>query len=118
MALGKMVNRSKEEILDHTARIVAGTINPEKMQLTVEEVDVEGFIKYFKEALSQLFYRKEAVYIAIGPAVNTDFSGVYSHDMQFILENIEEKMGTKFYFYHGVALWVCQNDLYAVWLPH
>ena len=118
MAIGKMIKRSREEILDQTARIVAGTINPEKMNQHPDEVDVEHFIEHFKEALSQLLYNKEAVYLAIGLAVNTDFSGIYSHDMQFILESIEKEMDTKFYFYHGIVLWVCKNDLYAVWLPH
>lgn len=118
MAKGVLQNRSQEEILDQTARIVAGTINPEKMGLAPEQVDVENFIKYFKEMVTQLLYRKSALYLAIGHAVNTDSSGVYSYDMQFILNYIEEKMHTKFYFYHGIILWVCKNDLYAVHLPH
>ena len=118
MANGVLQNRSEEEILDQTARIVAGTINPEKMGISAEDVDVENFIKYFKEYLSHLLTYTDAAFIAIGPYVNTDCSGVYSNAMQTILNGIESKMQTKFYFYHGVALWVCKNDLYAVWLPH
>ena len=118
MVKGALQNRSEEEILDQAARIVAGTINAEKMGLTPEEVDVENFIKYFKEFLSRLLSYTDAAFIAIGKYVNTDSSGVYSDAMQTILNAIESKMQTKFYFYHGVAIWVCKNDLYAVWLPH
>lgn len=118
MANGAHINRSEEEILDQTARLVAGTINAEKMGLTPEEVDVENFIMHFKQLLSHLLSLQDAVHLAIGTAVNGDFSGVYSYGMQYILDCIEEKMQTRFYFYHGIALWVCKNDLYAVWLPH
>lgn len=118
MANRALTNRSEEEILDQAARLVAGTINAEKMGLKPEEVDVENFIKYFKESLSQVLSQKDAVLLAIGKYVNTDSYGVYSDAIQFILNCIEEKMHTKFYFYHGIALWVCKNDLYAVWLPH
>ena len=111
-------NRSEEEILDQAARLVAGTINPDKMGLVPEEVDIENFIKFFKEYLSLVLSQKDAVLLAIGEYVNTDSYGVYSDAIQFILDCIEEKMHTRFYFYHGIALWVCKNDLYAVWLPH
>ena len=111
-------NRSEEEILDQAARLVAGTINAEKMGLTPEEVDVENFIKYFKESLSQVLSYKDYVLLAIGPFVNTESSNVYSDAIQFILNSIEEKMHTKFYFYYGILIWLCKNDLYAVWLPH
>jgi len=115
---GAHTNRSQEEVLDQAARIVAETINANAMGITPEQVDVEHFIQYFKEAATQMLYSKEALYIAIGPYTNTDFSGVYSYDMQEILESIQYHMHTKFYFYYGVALWLCKNDLYAVWLPH
>lgn len=118
MANGTLLNRSEEEILDRAARLVAGTINAEKMGVAPEEVDVENFIKNFKELLSHLLSLQDAVHLAIGTAVNGDFSGVYSYGMQYILDCIEEKMQTQFYFYHGISLWVCKNDLYAVWLPH
>ena len=118
MANRAMQNRSEEEVLDQAARLVAGTINAEKMGIADEEVDVDNFIKYFKEFLAHLLSLQDAVHIAIGTAVNGDFSGVYSHGMFYILDRIEEKMQTKFYFYHGISLWVCKNDLYAVWLPH
>lgn len=109
--------RSEEEILDTAARLVAGTINAEKMGITPEEVDLENFIKYFKEYLSQLFSHNEAILLAIGTYVNTDKTGVYSRAMQFILNGIEQEMHTKFYFYHGTLIWACKNDLYAVYLP-
>ena len=118
MANGALQNRSEEEILDQAARLVAGTINAEKMCIAPEEVNVEIFIKYFKESLSHLLSLQNAVHLAIGTAVNGDFSGVYSYGMQYILDCIEEKMQTRFYFYHGISLWVCKNDLFAVWLPH
>ena len=117
MARRASKNRSEEEILYQAARLVAGTINAEKMGIAPEEVDVENFIKYFKEMLSQVFTCNDAVLLAIGTYVNTDSSGVYSNAMQFILNGIEEKMHTKFYFYHGILIWACKNDLYAVWLP-
>lgn len=118
MANGALTNRPQEEILDQAARLVAGTINAEKMGLKPEEVDVDNFIKYFKEFLSHLLSLQDAVHLAIGTAVNGDFSGVYSYGMIYILDRIRDEMQTQFYFYHGISLWVCKNDLYAVWLPH
>lgn len=118
MANVTQIKRSYEEILDQTARIIAGTINVEKMGIAPEEVDVENFIKYFKQYLSHLLSLQEAVHLAIGTAVNGDFCGVYSYGMQYILDHIEEEMHIQFHFYHGVALWICKNELYAVWLPH
>ena len=110
--------RSEEEILDQAARLVSGTINAEKMGIADDEVDVENFIMYFKEFLAQALSINDSVLLAIGPFVNTDSFGVYSDALLFILNGIEEKMQTKFYFYNGISLWVCKNDLYAVWLPH
>lgn len=110
-------NRSKEEVLDQTARIVAGTINPEEMGLTPDKVDIETFIKLFKESLSHLLSYMDSVYIAIGTYVNTDSSAIYSDAMQIILDEIEYKMNIKFYFYSGVILWICKNNFCAAWLP-
>ena len=118
MANRALKKRSEEEILDQAARLVAGTINAEKMGIADDEVDIENFIKFFKEFLSVTLSINDAVLLAIGKFVNTDSYGVYSDAMLFILNGIEEKMQTKFYFYHGISLWVCKNDLYAVWLPH
>ena len=118
MANRALQNRSEEEILDQAARLVAATINAEKMGIAPEDVDVENFIKHFKELLSLVLSYNDAVLLAIGTFVNTDSLGVYSDAIQFILNGIEEKMQTKFYFYHGISLWVCKNDLYAVWMPH
>ena len=111
------VQHSLEEVLDKAARLFAGIINAEKMGISPENVDVEGFINCFKEALSELLYHKDAVLLTIGEHVNGDFSGVYSHGMQFILKRIESQMQTKFYFYHGISIWVCKDQLYTVWLP-
>lgn len=118
MANGRHITRSEEEILDQAARLVAGTINPEAMGLTPDEVDVELFIRTFKEIVRQMLNYKEALYLAIGTYVNADSSGVYSLDMQDILRGIESRTYIDFHFYHGIALWLCKNDLYAVWLPH
>ena len=118
MANRALKNRSEEEIIDQAARLVAGTINAEKMGIAPEEVDIENFIKYFKELLSQVLSYNEPVLLAIGKFVNTDSCGIYSNAIQFILNGIEQRMQTKFYFYHGISLWVCKNDLFAVWLPH
>ena len=118
MAIKERIKRSKEEIIDQTARLVACTLNPEKMGLTPEQVDFENFVTHFKEALTQLFETKKQIYLAIGSAINTDCSGVYSNDMHFILDGIEKIMNTKFYFYFGIAVWVCEDDIYSVWLPH
>lgn len=109
--------RSKEEILDQSARIVASTINPEKMGLKPDEIDVEAFIKFFKESLSHLLSNTDTVYIAIGTYVNTDSSAFYSDAMQIILDEIESNMNTKFYFYPGIILWLCKYELHAAWLP-
>lgn len=114
---GTRLKRSKEEILDQSARIIAGTIDPEKMGLTPEEVDVENFIKNFKVSLSRLLLNSDTVYLAIGTYLNTDSSGIYSNSLQEILHYIETEMKTKFYFHHGIALWISKNDLFAVWLP-
>lgn len=109
--------RSEEEILDQAARIVAGTINPKEMGLKSDEVDVESFVALFKESLSHLLSSMDTVYIAIGTYVNTDSSAFYSDAMQIILDEIESKMNTKFYFYPGIIIWLCKNELHAAWLP-
>lgn len=114
---GTNKKRSREEILDQSALIIAGAINSEKMGLMPEEVDIENFIKYFKIFLSRLLSKNNTVYLAIGTYLNTDSSAIRSNDMQTILNAIESEIQTKFHFYSGIALWICENDLYAVWLP-
>lgn len=117
MAHKERVKRTTDEILENAARLVAGTINPEAMGIAVEEVDVENFVKYFKEAATQLLYRKETLLVAIGRYAHTDNSGIYSIDMNYILNHIERNMHTKFYFFHGISLWFSKEDIIAHWLP-
>jgi len=111
------VKRTTDEILENAARLVAGTINPEAMGITVEEVDVENFVKSFKEAATQLLYHKGTLLVAIGRYAHTDNSGIYSIDMNYILQHIERNMHTKFYFFHGISLWFSKEDIIAHWLP-
>ena len=112
------VPRSQEEVMTQAAQLVAGTINPREMGLTPEEVDVEQFISHFKEKAAELLENQEAIYIAIGPFVNTYNPGIYSNDIRIILDSIEEKMQTKFYFYYGILIALGKNHLFANWLPH
>lgn len=118
VAKSKTVRRSQEEVMTQAAQLVAGTINPIKMGLTPEEIDVEQFISHFKEKVSEMLENQEAIYIAIGPFVNTYNPGIYSNDIRIILNSIEEKMQIKFEFHYGILLSLCKNDLFANWLPH
>ena len=117
MAQKQKCKLSKQEVLNQAAWFVACLINPEKMGLEAEQVDLDNFIKYFEEFLSQLLDCKNTIYLAIGSHFNTDSSGNYSNDMQFILDNIEKNMDIKFHFYPEAALWVCKDELYSVWSP-
>lgn len=118
MAQKRRPNRSPEEILTQSAQLVAGTINPYEMGLVPEQVDIENFIKFFKEKAEEMLKNKDALLVSIGPAINTDNDGIYSDDMREILDYIEKKMQTKFYFHYGLLLWHCKDDAYANWLPH
>lgn len=109
---------SQEDFVTHAAQLVAGTINNEEMDLTVEEVDIENFIKYFKEKALEMLEAQDFLLLSIGPAINTDGEGIFSNNMQTILDFIEEKMHTKFYFHYGILLWLGKNSLAANWLPH
>lgn len=118
MAQKRRPKRSPEEILTQSAQLVAGTINPYEMGLEPEQVDIENFIKFFKEKAADMLKSKDALLVSIGPAINMDNDGIYSNDMREILDYIEEKMQTKFYFHYGLLLWFCKDDAYANWLPH
>lgn len=118
VAKAEKVRRSQEEVMTQAAQLVAGTINPDEMGLTPEEVDVERFISHFKEKVAEMLENQEAIHIAIGPFVNTYNSGIYSNDIRIILDSIEEKMQMKFYFHYGILLVLGKNELFANWLPH
>ncbi len=118
MAKTVTVRRSQEEVMTQAAQLVAGTINPMEMGLTPEEIDVEQFVSHFKEKVAEMLEIQEAIYIAIGPLVNTYNPGIYSNDIRIILDSIEEKMQIKFYFHYGILLALGKNDLFANWLPH
>lgn len=117
MAILPSIKRSKEEVLDTAARLVAGTINPTKMGLSPEEVNVEDFIEYFKLAAETILDHKEVLYIAIGLHANTGSFKLYSGDMQTILECIHSVMDVEFHFHDGIVLWLYKNELYVGYLP-
>lgn len=118
MAKNQRPKLSPDELLAQSAQLVAGTINPYEMGLEPDQVDIENFVKFFKEKAAEMLETKDALLVSIGPAINTDNDDIYSNDMREILDYIEEKMQTKFYFHYGILLWHCKNDAYANWLPH
>lgn len=118
MARKVKATRSQEEVITQAASLVAGTINSSAMGLTDEQIDVDQFKKLFEEKATELLKHQETLVLSIGPCINTDNDGIYSNDMQAILDSVEDKMHTKFYFYYGILLLVCKNDLFANWLPH
>lgn len=111
-------NNIQEKLLTDAARLVAGTIDPYKMGLTPEQVDVENFIIHFKEKAAEILVCQDVLKIAIGPYVNTFNPGIYSNDIRIILDSIEEKMQIKFDFYYGILIYLSKNELSANWLPH
>ena len=118
VAKAETARRFQENFITQAAQLVAGTINPTEMGLTPEEVDVEQFVSHFKEKVAEMLENQEAIYIAIGPFVNTYNPGIYSNDIRIILDSIEEKMQMKFYFHYGILLTLGKNHLFANWLPH
>lgn len=118
MAKAENVRRSQEEVITQAAQLVAGTINPAEMGLTPEQVDVEQFISHFKEKVAEMLKNQDAIHIAIGPFVNTYNPGIYSNDIRIILDSIEEKMQTKFYFHYGILIALGKQQIFANWLPH
>ena len=118
MAKTKRKQFSQEEFVTSAGQLVAGTINNEAMGITVEEVDIDNFIKYFKEKANEMLESQDYLLLSIGPAINTDGEGIFSNNMQTILDFIEEKMHTKFYFHYGILLWLGKKSLAANWLPH
>lgn len=118
MAKAEAIRRFQEEVITQAAQLVAGTINPREMGLTPEEIDVDKFIQHFKEKAAELLESQEAIHIAIGPFVNTYNPGIYSNDIRIILDSIEEKMQTKFYFHYGILIALGKQQIFANWLPH
>ena len=112
------VQFSQEEVRLLSAGAIASTIDNDKMGIAFEKVDFDAFLKYFKEKANEMFETQDYLLLSIGPAINTDGDGVFSNDMQTILNYIEEKMQTKFYFHYGILLWVGKNNIAANWLPH
>lgn len=110
--------RSQDEVVTDAARLVVCTVNPYEMGITPEEVDIDRFIELFKEKANEMLETKDALLITIGPEITIGGPGIYSDDFQPILDYIEEKMQTKFYFHYGILLYLCKNDLGANWLPH
>lgn len=106
--------RSQEDILTTAAEFVANTITPVPTELIHEQ-----FVKYFKEKASEILATKGSLLISVGPCINTDNNGgIYSNDMQVILEYVEGKMQAQFSFLNGALIWICQDDIYSVFLPH
>lgn len=115
----KRTKRSREEVITQAACLVAGTINSSAMGLTDEQVNIEDFKKLFKEKATEMLEKQELIVLSIGPCINVDGNdNVYSNDMQAILDSIEGKMQTKFYFFYGLMLLISENELFANWLPH
>jgi hypothetical protein len=109
---------TQQEVVTISAEAFAGTIDVEAMGITVEEVDIEGFCKHFAQKANEMFEAKDYLLLSIGPAINTDGDGIYSNDMQKILDYIEENMHTKFYFHYGLMLWIGKDSISPCWLPH
>ena len=106
--------QSKEEILTTAAEFVASTIDTVPTEFIHQQ-----FVQHFKEKASEMLVANGSLLISIGPCINTDNNGgLYSNDMQAILEYIEEKMQTHFSFRNGALIWLCQSEIYSVLLPH
>ena len=105
------------QILADVAQLVAGTINPFKMGLTPEQVDVDQFISHFKTKAAEMWNNQDVLNIAIGPYVNVFNPGVYSKDVRTILDYIEEQMQVEFHFYYGLLVTFDKNEIYATWNP-
>lgn len=105
--------RSPEEVLTIAAEFVANTISPKPTEHIHKQ-----FVRYFKEKTKEMLTEKTYLLLSIGPCVNTDNNGIYSNDIKVILESVEEKMQTKFAFQYGALIWLCQTEIYSVFLPH
>lgn len=111
--MAKRVKYSREEILALTAQNVAVTITPEPTELVYQT-----FQKHFKEKASEMLQSKEGLYLSIGPCVNADNDGIYSNDMQTILDYVEEKMQMQFNFNYGILMWIGNEEIYSIFMPH
>ena len=122
MARNTEARFSQVEILELGAQFIAGTINKEAMGLYLDEKEFHKFLalfkKHFKEKATEMLKEKSALLISIGPEINTDEDGIYSKDMQVILEHVENKMQTKFYFHYGAMLILGKTQFKPCWLPH
>ena len=118
MVRKKKFRKKTDDILSQAARLVAGTINPSKMGLTPEQVDVEHFVKHFKTKAAELWNNQDVLNLAIGPYVNVFNPGVYSNDVRIILDYVEEQMQMEFHFYYGILISLDKKELHATWQPH
>ena len=117
MAIRKKKQKSMDEILSQAAQLVSGTIDPYKMGLNSEQVDVEQFIGHFKTKAAEMMVTQDVLNIAIGSYVNKFNPGVYSNDMRIILDYIEDKMQIKFHFYSGLLISLNKSEIHFVWSP-
>jgi len=109
---------TQDEVVTMAAQGVVGTVNPFKMGITPEEVDIDRFVELFKEKANEMLETQDALLIKIGPEITIGGSGIYSDDFQPILDYIEEKMQIKYEFYYGILIYLRKTDVGGVWLPH
>lgn len=108
---------SQHEILEQAALLVAGTINPEAMGITPDEVDLEQFVQLFiKKAEEMLNQKGDRLLLAIGPYLNSEGT-LFTEDLKPIIEYIEEVTKAKFYFYNGIMVYFGKEDIGASWMP-
>jgi hypothetical protein len=108
---------SQQEILEQAALLVAGTINPEAMGVTPDEVDLEQFVQLFmKKAQEMLDKKGERMLLAIGPYLNREGT-LFTEDLKPIIDYIEEVTKTEFCFYNGIMVYFGKEDIGASWMP-
>lgn len=117
MARKKKVIYSPDDILTQAAQLVAGAINPDKMGLTPDQVDVEQFVSHFKAKAAEIWKNQDVLNLAIGPYVNIFNPGLYSNDLRIILDYVEEQMQIEFHFYQELLISLDKKELHFTWLP-
>ena len=112
---------SQEMILEMVSDFIAGTINLEAMNISLDDQAfarlIEEFKTCFKEKAGELLKYRDSLLLTIGPYVNTDNNGIYSNDMLTILNFIEEKMQMTFRFYYGAMVLFNDHEFFVNWLP-
>ena len=109
---------SQDEILQQAAMLVAGTINPEAMGITSEDVDLKQFVQLFMKKAEEMLDQKkgERLFLAIGPYLNRKGT-LFTPDLKHIIKFIEEETKIKFYFYNGIMVYFGKEDIVANWMP-